>query len=184
MTKKEKSAKNTKRILDIQELVRSAEKRKNDASIQIEAKNNEVKALFQRLREMRAKLAAAQAEYKSARKFLMNLEGDTEEYVSHIASLMAELEELLQPYDLNLAEMKAKLDAEEAKHIEHLKANMMELGWTEEQCRDAARSYISSLPDWTWFEQCRLLIERIRKCEYTQQMELRTSLLTSGLIMP
>lgn len=184
MVDKEKSADNTQRILDIQELVRDAEKRAADKSLLIETRESEVAALGQRLEKMRAELEAAEEEYKSSQKSVRVWQDDIEQDAVHVASLKAELEDLLAPYDQALAEMKAKLETEEARHIEQLLVSMVPFGWTVGQCHDAARTHIKSQPEWAWHEQCRLLIERVRKCEYTTHTESQFNALSSRLVMP
>lgn len=156
----------TERLLKLPEMIRGARNSCRDAEvIRLPTLREMYDERMESVREAEALLSERKRSAAAAADEFSVAEAKFEADKKNLEALTAELEELLRPYDEEIAEHEAKSKEMEEDQFRRLIEAMASSSWTEEECRRAAKRYVEDKVDWLGLQTKKDIIAKMRRGE-------------------
>lgn len=171
MCEKEINKRNSERVLAIQPLIKQLRKEAQKIESDIQQGQSKLNSITAQIKEAKRVIKFQQNKHDEENSNLNQLSHLLEQRKKETKALEGELEELLKPYEAKLVKMKDDLSRIEEETVASLRKKMISVGWTEEDCRVAAKNYAVNHVDWSHYQYCQMILERIKKCDYDERTQ-------------
>ena len=155
-----------RRLLELPELIRELRKScERMKAVELPLKHGLYEGGIESVKEAEDLLSERKKVAAAAADDLTAAEAKFGKDKKQIEVLATELEELLKPYDEEIARQEVESRQIEAREFERLKTAMAPLGWTEEECGRAAKRYVEDKVGSLGLETKKEILAKLRRGE-------------------